>query len=219
MGTGLREGLFWTCWLLTVLFTGLVAGLMLGHALILAPFLSWMLAIGPPGSFDHTYPVFRATAGALGLTMYYLLAGVQVAMALGFLVAAVATRRHRRAAAVAAAASVCWVIVHYASGFGAVEAQLWRSPAGGADGVARRFLAWNTPIHFLHAGILVVALLALLWVPLRSLRRRPRGIAMLLALAALSDSTGRLEDSEEQLKVELVEVATIGDADVTRCTL
>jgi hypothetical protein len=219
MGTGLREGLFWTCWLLTVLFTGLVAGLMLGHALILAPFLSWMLAIGPPGSFDHTYPVFRATAGALGLTMYYRLAGVQVAMALGFLVAAVATRRHRRAAAVAAAASVCWVIVHYASGFGAVEAQLWRSPAGGADGVARRFLAWNTPIHFLHAGILVVALLALLWVPLRSLRRRPRGIAMLLALAALSDSTGRLEDSEEQLKVELVEVATIGDADVTRCTL
>jgi len=114
---------------------------------------------------------------------------------------------------------VCWVIVHYASGFGAVEARLFRYPAEGADGVAHRFLAWNTPIHFLHAGILVVALLALLWVPLRSLRRRPRGIAMLLALAALSDSTGRLEDSEEQLKVELVEVATIGDAGVTRCTL
>jgi hypothetical protein len=31
--------------------------------------------------------------------------------------------------------------VHYASGFGAVEAQLWRNPAGGADGVARHFLA------------------------------------------------------------------------------
>jgi hypothetical protein len=71
-----------------------------------------------------------------------------------------------------------------------VVAQLWRSPAGGADGVARRFLAWNTPIHFLHAGILIVALLALLWVPLLSLRRTPRGIAMLLALAALSGCTG-----------------------------
>ena len=99
-------------------------------------------------------------------------------MALGFLVAAVAMRRHRAAAAVAGAASVCWVLVHYASGFGAVEAQLWRSSAGGADGVARRFLAWNTPIHFLHAGILIVALLALLWVPLRSLRRTPGCIAM-----------------------------------------
>jgi len=191
MATGLRDGLYWTCWLLAVLFTGLVAGMMLGHALILAPFLSWMLAIGPPGAMDHTYPVFRATAGAVGLTAYYLLAGVQVAMALGFLVAAVAMRRHRAAAAVAGAASVCWLIVHYASGFGAVEAQLWRSPAGGADGVARRFLAWNTPIHFLHAGILIVALVALLWVPLLSLRRTPRGIAMLLALAALSGCTAR----------------------------
>ena len=176
MATGLRDGLYWACWLLAVLFTGLVAGLMLGHALILAPFLSWMLANGPPGILDHTYPVFRATAGAVGLTVYYLLAGVQVAMALAFFVAAVAMRRHRAAAAVAGAASVCWVIVHYASGFGAVEAQLWRNP-GGADGVARRFLAWNTPIHFLHAGVLTVALLALLWVPLLSLRRTPGGPA------------------------------------------
>jgi hypothetical protein len=174
MATGLRDGLYWVCWLLAVLFTGLVAGLMLGHALILAPFLSWMLANGPPGTFDHTYPVFRATAGAVGLTVYFLLAGVQVAMALAFLVAAVAMRRHRAAAAVAGAASVCWVIVHYASGFGAVEAQLFRYPAGGADDVARPFLAWNTPIHFLHAGILTVALLALLSVPLLSLRRTPR---------------------------------------------
>jgi hypothetical protein len=150
---------------------------MLGHALILAPFLSWMLADGPPGTMDHTYPVFRATAGAVGLTVYYLVAGVQVAMALAFLAAAVAMRRQRAAAAVAGAASVCWVIVHYASGFGAVEAELWRNPSGGAGDVARRFLAWNTPIHFLHAGILTVALLALLSVPLLSLARggRPRG--------------------------------------------
>jgi hypothetical protein len=57
MATGLRDGLYWACWLLAALFTGLVAGLMLGHALILAPFLSWMLANGPPGALDHTYPV------------------------------------------------------------------------------------------------------------------------------------------------------------------
>jgi hypothetical protein len=35
--------------------------------LILAPFLSWMVAIGPRGALEHTYPVFRATAGAVGL--------------------------------------------------------------------------------------------------------------------------------------------------------
>src|SRR4030095_9573812 len=108
----------------------LVAGLMLGHALILAPFLSWMLSDGPPGTLDHTYPVFRASAGAVGLTVYYLVAGGQVAIALAFLAAAVAMRRHRAAAAVAGAASVCWVIVHYASGFRAVGAALWRHRLG-----------------------------------------------------------------------------------------
>src|ERR1700675_3967039 len=101
MVTGLRDGLYWACWLLAVLFTGLVAGLMLGHALILAPVLSWMLAIGPPGTLDHPQPVLRATAGGVGLTVYYLLAALQIAMVLGFLVAAVAMRRHRAAAAVA----------------------------------------------------------------------------------------------------------------------
>lgn len=175
MATGLRDGFYWACWLLAVLFTGLVAGLMLGHALILAPFLSWMLAVGSPGALDHTYPVFRVSAGAVGLSAYYLLAGLQVATALAFLVAAVAMRRHRAAAAVAGVASLCWVAVHYASGFGAVETQLWRNPAGGADGVVRRYLALNTPIHFLHAGILTVALLALLWVPLLALRRASLG--------------------------------------------
>jgi hypothetical protein len=148
---------------------------MLGHALILAPFLDWMLAIGPPSALDHTYSVFRATTGAAGLTAYYLLAGVQVAMAQAFLVAALAMRRYRAPAAIAGVASLCWVVVHYASGFAAVEAQLWRNAPGGVDGVARRFLAWNTPIHFLHAGILTVALLALLWVPVLALRRAPTG--------------------------------------------
>ena len=227
MASGRRDGLYWACWLLAVLFTGLVAGLMLGHALILAPFLSWMLAFGPPGALDDTYPVFRATAGAVGLTVYYLLAGVQVALVLGFLVAAVAMRRHRASAAVAGAASVCWVIVHYASGFGAVEAQLWRSPAGGADGVARRFLAWNTPIHFLHAGILTVALLALLWVPLLALRRTPGGmphgprnltIAMLLAVAALSGCTGRPDTpiAPQTAAAEVAEPAAATSAEVAQ---
>src|SRR5688500_6222063 len=171
MVTGLRDRLYWTSWLAAVVFTALVTGLMLGHALILAPFLSWMLAVGPPGAFGQTYPVFRITAGTAGLTAYYLLAGAQVATALGFVVAAVAMRRARAAAAVTGAASLCWVAAHYASGFGAVEAQLWRNPAGGAeDDVVRRFLAWNTPIHFLHAGLLTIALLALLGVPLQALR-------------------------------------------------
>ncbi len=48
----MTERLYWASWCLAVLFTGVVAGLMLGHALILAQFLDWMLALrhtGPSG--------------------------------------------------------------------------------------------------------------------------------------------------------------------------
>jgi hypothetical protein len=170
MATGRRDRFYWACWLLAALCTALVAGFMLGHALILAPFLSWMLASGPPGLLAHTYPVFRATAGAAGLSAYYLLAGFQIVAVLLFLVTAVAMRRHQVPAVLAGAASLCWAVLHYASGFGAVEEQLFRSPAAGvADAdVTSRFLAWNTPIHFLHGGLLTGALLALLCVPLLS---------------------------------------------------
>jgi hypothetical protein len=130
--------------------------------------------------------------------VYYLLAGVQVAMALGFLVAAVAMRRHRAAAAVAGAAervlgdrALC---VRLRGGGGATLPL----PGGGADGIAHRFLAWNTPIHFLHAGMLTVALLALLWVPLLSRRRAPDRMLILLAVAALSGCTGRPDGTMAQ---------------------
>jgi hypothetical protein len=47
-------------------FTGVVAGFMLGHALILAQFLDWMLASGTP-ALSRAYPAFRGSAGRGGL--------------------------------------------------------------------------------------------------------------------------------------------------------
>ena len=69
-------------------------------------------------------------------------------------------------------AGALWLAVHYASGFGALEASVLRSARGIPREVAGRFVGWNTPIHFLHALTLTVALAALLSVPLAALRRR-----------------------------------------------
>jgi len=85
---------------------------------------------------------------------------------------ALAARRHRAAAVVAAVAGALWVVVHYASGFGALEAAVLQGAAEAPAEVAARFRAWNAPIHLVHAGTLLVALLALLGVPLAALRRR-----------------------------------------------
>jgi hypothetical protein len=56
--------------------------------------------------------------------------------------------------------------VHFASGFASVEAGVLRSRAPASPDLALAFVAWNGPVHLLHVGALLVALAALLAVPL-----------------------------------------------------
>ncbi len=166
------QRLFWPCWFVATTFAGVVAGFMLGHALILGRFLDWLLASATPGLLAQTYPVFRGSAGRAGLDVYYAVAGLQVLAGLAFLSVALGARQHRGAAAVAAVSGSLWVIVHYASGFAGLEASVLRGTAEVTREIRDRFLAWNTPIHVFHAATLAVALGALLSVPLSALRQR-----------------------------------------------
>jgi hypothetical protein len=130
--------LYWSCWVLASVTTGLVAGFMLGHARILGRFIDWMLATDPR-LLASTYPVFASSAGRGGLTMFYAICGLQVIAAPTLLGLALGTRRHLRAATIAALAAVLWPIVHYASGFGALEAMVLRSTTPVPPEVAARF--------------------------------------------------------------------------------
>ena len=168
----MTERLYWASWCLAVLFTGIVAGFMLGHALILAQFLDWMLASGTP-ALSRAYPAFRGSAGRAGLAAYYAVAGLQVAATSVFLLLSLVMHRHRGAALVAGVAGALWIAVHYASGFGALEAGVLRSTQEIPHGVAERFVSWNVSIHLFHAAILAVALGALLSVPLASRGNAP----------------------------------------------
>src|SRR5467141_3796540 len=141
---------------------------MLGHALILARFIDWLLLSGTP-PLGQAYAAFRASAGRGGLDAYYAVAGLQVIGTSAFLIVSLVARRHRRAARVAGA---LWVAVHYASGFGALEARVARAGGEIPREVAGRFVHWNVPIHLFHAGTLAVALGALLSVPLAALRQK-----------------------------------------------
>ena len=167
----MTDRLYWPSWFLAALLTGIVGGFMLGHALILAQFLNWLLLSGVP-ALSQAYPTFRATAGRSGLDAYYVVAGLQVIGTTAFLLVSLAARRHRAAALVAGVAGALWIAIHYASGFGALEARVLRGTGPVAGDVAAQFVGWNVPIHVAHAAILAVALGALLSVPLASLRRR-----------------------------------------------
>ncbi|MGH7314024.1 MAG: hypothetical protein ACREJV_12690 [Candidatus Rokuibacteriota bacterium] len=151
--------------------TGLVAGFMVSHALVLGRFLDWLVTSGPGVPFASTYPAFAGTAGRSGLALFYGLCGMQVVAALAFLVVAVGARRERVAAAIAGVAAVLWPAVHYGSGFGAVEQAVLRSLGEVSGGLAARFVAWNVPIHVVHAAILTAGLGALLSVPMSAIKR------------------------------------------------
>jgi hypothetical protein len=157
----MTQRLFWPCWLLASLTTGLVAGFMLGHALILGRFLEWML-VNDPRQLAASYPVFARSAGGVGLTAFYAICGLQVVAALALVALSLGARRHRLAAGIAAAAAIVWPLVHYGSGFGAVEAAVLRSATPVVPEVAARFRVLNLPVHAAHAVTLLVGLVALL---------------------------------------------------------
>ena len=167
----MTDRLYWPSWFLAALLTGIVAGFMLGHALILARFVDWLLLSGTP-VLSQAYASFRGSAGRGGLNAYYAIAVLQVLGTSAFVLVALVARRQRAAALVAGVAGVLWIAVHYASGFGALEASVVRSATRLPREVVGRFVSWNTPIHLFHAVTLMVALGALLSVPLAALRRR-----------------------------------------------
>ena len=95
----MTDRLYWPTWLLAASLTGIVAGVMLGHALILARFVDWLVLSATP-SLSQAYPTFRRSTGRSGLDVYYALAGLQVAGTTVFLLVSLVARRHRAAALV-----------------------------------------------------------------------------------------------------------------------
>jgi hypothetical protein len=163
----MAQRLFWPCWLLATMTTGLVAGFML----ILGRFLDWMLA-SDPRALAATYPAFARSGGGTGLTLFYGICGLQVVPAVALLALSLGARRHRLGAGVAAITAVLWPVVHYASGFAAVEAVALRSVTPVSIDVAASFLAWNIPVHAVHAALLSMGLAVLLAIPAAA-RRDP----------------------------------------------
>jgi len=167
----MTDRLYWPSWFLAALLTGIVAGFMLGHALILARFLDWLVLSGTL-ALSQAYPSFRRSTGRSGLDIYYVVAGLQATVTIMFLLVAVVARRHWIAALVAGVAGTLWIVVHYATGFGALEASVLQSTSKIPREVTARFVGWNVWMHVFHAVTLAVALGALLTVPLAAMRRR-----------------------------------------------
>ena len=164
------ERLYWTSWVVALATTGVVAGFMLSHALLLGRYLDWLLTSGRARLLAETYPVFARSDGQAGLDAFYAIAGLQVLSGVAFLAVSALARRGAATGAIVGIAAVLWPLVHYASGFGALEAQVLRSSSEVPPAVASVFVRWNGPIHIFHAMTLTAALGALVSAPLSARR-------------------------------------------------
>lgn len=155
--------LYWPSWALATATTGLVGGFFLGHSLLLGRFFDWLLTSGRARTLAETYPVFRQ--GSAALDVFYAIAGLQVLAGIGFAIVSVMARRTITIGLLNGLLAVSWPLVHYASGFGALEAAVLRSTTEAPRHLIDAFVAYNTPIHIYHATALLIALAALLAVP------------------------------------------------------
>lgn len=157
---------YWPAWILATATTGIVGGFFLAHALLFGRFLDWLLMSGRARVLSETYPVFRQGPSTPGLEVFYAIASLQVVAGVAFAIVGVVSRRSVSTAILVGLASLSWPVVHYASGFGALEAQVLRSTTEAPQHLAEMFVAYNTSVHLYHAAALIIALGASLAVPL-----------------------------------------------------
>ncbi len=167
-------GVYRVCWVVAASTTGIVAGFMVSHALLLGRYLDWLLMSGRAQAVVDTYAVFTSNPGHGGLVAYYALSGLQVVAGVAFAVVSVIVGQHVLEGVLVGVASVLWPTVHYVSGFATLEARVLHAARVPSPDVVARFVRWNVPIHGAHAAMLLIALGTLLSVRL-SAHRSSRG--------------------------------------------
>lgn len=148
-------------WYLAVLSTGVAAGAMTGHALLLGRFFTWVFATGRTEMFGLHYPAFIAAKKPQRLFDHLftlaLLAVTAHAVLLWF--------ADRISALSLAAAGLQWlfVAIFFGTGFAALEVELFTTGTASPERAAR-FLALNTRVTAVSALLLLASFACLVLV-------------------------------------------------------
>jgi hypothetical protein len=162
--------LFWLFWCSTTILTGILAGYMISHSIMLGRFFSWIVDSGNMDLLRKTFTVFREVSKPdpnrlYDIPLYLALASGVVWIVLAFLL------KRDRIIALIAGLSTLWVGAIFAiSDLDEAEEAVLSGIAD--ERMARYFSTINVPIHALFALIYVVSLLLLLFVALKGQWKR-----------------------------------------------
>ena len=159
---------YWVLWFALTMITGILAGFLVSHSVMLGRYFTWLIESGNNGVFADTFSVFRETTRA---NVHYNLF-LWISMTIGVVWTTVCfIIRKTRIVAVIAGLSSFWVgCVFFASGFAAAEAAVTTGTAG--EAVRQFFASWNIPMHASFAVFYTLCFFLLL---LSGFRERSQG--------------------------------------------
>jgi hypothetical protein len=130
-------------WFGITILTGILAGFLTSHSVMLGRYFTWLIESGDYRVFSDSFALFREATHA---NMHYnLFLWASLAVGIVWMVTSLLVRKDRITALVAGLSSFWVGCVFFASGFASVEDAVC---SGTADEAARRFfVSWNLPMH------------------------------------------------------------------------
>ncbi len=161
------DRLYWGFWCSTTLLTGILAGYMVSHSIMLGRFFNWYVKSGNMDLLRQTYTVFRNSSNAHAL--YDIPLYLALVSGIIWIILSLILKRDRVIAFIAGLAAF-WVgmIFSIADLDEAEEAVL----TGVADDkMAQLYLSINIPLHSTFAAIFIISTLLLLFVALKNRKK------------------------------------------------
>jgi hypothetical protein len=148
----------WILWLIITLLTGILAGFLVSHSVMLGRYFTWLIESGNHRVFTDTFAVFREATHANIHYNLFLWASFLTGTVWTILCFVV---KKDRIVALIAGLSSFWVgSVFFASGFAEAEAAVATGMA--SEAVRQFFVAWNIPMHRSFAVFYTLCFLLLL---------------------------------------------------------
>jgi hypothetical protein len=149
---------YWILWFAVTMLTGILAGFLLSHSIMLGRYFTWLIESGNSRVFADTFSVFRAATRAN--VHYNLVLWISLAIGVVWTLICFIIRKSRVVAVIAGLCSFWVGSVFFASDFAAAEQAVATGVANQA--VQQFFVSWNIPMHVSFAAFYTVCFFLLL---------------------------------------------------------
>ena len=156
----------WVLWFAITMLTGILAGFLTSHSVMLGRYFTWLIESGNNHVFIDTFSIFRKATHANVHYNFFFWASLVIGII--WTIFCFIARKNRIITLITGLSSLWVGCVFYASGFSAAETAVC---TGTADETLRNFfVSWNIPMHISFAIFYTLCFFLLLLSGFRSIK-------------------------------------------------